>query len=80
MAEAIAKARGRVGLTQEEVAQRMQTTQSNIARLEVGRISPSTRTLKTFAAAMGARLSTTFEGADREPRLSKSQALRNVAC
>lgn len=49
----------RVGLTQEEVAQLMQTTQSNIARLEAGRTSPSTRTLKKFAAAIGARLSTT---------------------
>ena len=48
LAEAIAKARSRAGLTQEEVAQRMQTTQSNIARLEAGRTIPSTRTLKKF--------------------------------
>lgn len=61
LAEAIAKARGSAGLTQEEVAQRMQTTQSNIARLEAGRTIPSTRTLKKFAAAIGARLSITFE-------------------
>lgn len=60
LAEAIAKARGRAGLTQEEVAQRMQTTQSNIARLEAGRTVPSTRTLKKFAAAIGARVSITF--------------------
>src|SRR5580765_847084 len=37
LAEAIVQARGRAGLTQEEVALRMQTTQSNIARLEAGR-------------------------------------------
>ena len=61
LAESIAKARGSAGLTQEEVAQRMQTTQSNIARLEAGRTIPSTRTLKKFAAAIGARLSITFE-------------------
>lgn len=61
LAEAIAKARCIAGLTQEEVAQRMQTTQSNIARLEAGRTIPSTRTLKKFAAAIGARLSITFE-------------------
>lgn len=61
LAEAIAKARSSAGLTQEEVAQRMQTTQSNIARLEAGRTIPSTRTLKKFAAAIGARLNITFE-------------------
>lgn len=61
LAQAIVKARGSAGLTQEEVAQRMQTTQSNIARLEAGRTIPSTRTLKKFAAAIGARLSITFE-------------------
>ena len=65
LAEAIAKARGRAGLTQEEVAQRMQTTQSNIARLEAGRTIPSTRTLKKFAAAIGVRLKITFERTDR---------------
>lgn len=61
LAAAIAKARGRAGLTQEEVAQRMRTTQSNIARLEAGRTIPSTRTLTKFADAIGARLKITFE-------------------
>ena len=61
LAEAIVQARARAGLTQEEVAQRMQTTQSNIARLEAGRTTPSTRTLKKFAAAIGAHLKISFE-------------------
>jgi ribosome-binding protein aMBF1 (putative translation factor) len=61
LAEAIVGARSRAGLTQEEVAQRMRTTQSNIARLEAGRTIPSTRTLKKFADAVGARLKITFE-------------------
>lgn len=61
LAAAIAEARGRAGLTQEEVAQRMQTTQSNIARLEAGRTTPSTRTLERFAEAIGARLKISFE-------------------
>lgn len=65
LADAIAKARSRAGLTQEEVAHRMQTTQSNIARLEAGRTIPSTRTLKKFAAAIGARLNITFEQSGR---------------
>jgi ribosome-binding protein aMBF1 (putative translation factor) len=61
LAEAIASARDRAGLTQEEVARRMRTTQSNIARLEAGRTIPSTRTLTKFADAVGARLKITFE-------------------
>ncbi|WP_080398445.1 helix-turn-helix domain-containing protein [Burkholderia pseudomallei] len=65
LAEAIARARGRAGLTQEEVAQRMRTTQSNIARLEAGRTIPSTRTLRKFADAIGARLKITFERSGR---------------
>jgi len=61
LAAAIAEARGRAGPTQEEVAQRMHTTQSNIARLEAGRTTPSTRTLEKFADAVGARLKISFE-------------------
>ena len=75
LAVSIAEARDRAGLTQEEVAQRMQTTQSNIARLEAGRTIPSTRTLKKFAAAIGVRLKITFERTGRElaalPRKAK---------
>lgn len=61
LAAAIAEARNRAGLTQAEVAERMHTTQSNIARLETGRTSPSTRTLESFAKAVGARLKISFE-------------------
>ena len=61
LAGAITAARGKAGLTQEEVAQRMHTTQSNIARLESGRTTPSTRTLEKFAQAVGARLKISFE-------------------
>ena len=48
-------ARSRAGLTQEEVAQRMGTTQSTIARLESGKRPPSLRTVQRYAAAVGAR-------------------------
>lgn len=61
LAEAIAEARATAGLTQAEVAERMHTTQSNIARLEAGRSTPSTRTLEKFADAIGARLKISFE-------------------
>ena len=61
LAAAIAEARGRAGLTQQQVAERMHTTQSNIARLEAGRTTPSTRTLERFAKAIGVRLKISFE-------------------
>ena len=60
MAE-VAKARARAGLSQAELAKRMNTTQSTIARLESGRGLPSTRTLGRFAKATGHRLKISFE-------------------
>ncbi len=58
---AVAKARMRSGLSQAELAKRMKTTQSTIARLESGRGMPSTRTLGRFAKATGHRLKISFE-------------------
>jgi ribosome-binding protein aMBF1 (putative translation factor) len=59
--EAVAKARARSGLSQAQLAKRMKTTQSAIARLESGRGQPSTRTLSRFAAATGHKLKISFE-------------------
>jgi ribosome-binding protein aMBF1 (putative translation factor) len=61
LAAAVAKARIHAGLSQAELARRMKTTQSTIARLESGRGRPSTRTLDRFARATGHRLKITFE-------------------
>jgi ribosome-binding protein aMBF1 (putative translation factor) len=61
IASALIAARTRAGLTQEEVAERMNTTQTVIARLESGRGKPSTRTLERFAEATGTRLRILFE-------------------
>ena len=58
---AIAKARRRAGLSQAELARRMKTTQSTVARLESGRGQPSTRTLLRFAKATGHRLKISFQ-------------------
>ena|ERR1022692_2924955 len=58
---ALIEARTRAGLTQEEVARRMKTTQGVVARLESGGSKPSTRTLERFAKATGSRLRITFE-------------------
>lgn len=66
---ALIEARTRAGLTQEQVAQRMKTTQAVIARLESGGSKPSTRTLERFAKATGSRLRITFDpkGARQQP-------------
>jgi ribosome-binding protein aMBF1 (putative translation factor) len=61
LAAAVIEARTRAGLTQQQLAERMRTTQAVIARLESGRIKPSTRTLERLAAATGMRLRISFE-------------------
>ena len=52
------KARSAAGLTQAELAERIGTTQSAIARLESGRgsHSPSLATLQKYARALGCRI------------------------
>ncbi len=50
------QARINSGLTQEEIAERMETTQSVIARLESGRRLPSVKTLAEYAKATGKNL------------------------
>lgn len=52
----MAEARARAKLTQEEVAQRMQTSQGQIARWERGQVMPSTASLRRYAEAVGAHL------------------------
>lgn len=61
LAAAVAKARSRAGLSQAQLAKRMKTTQSTVARLESGRGQPSTRTLGRFAKATGHKLKISFE-------------------
>ena len=55
MARELVAARARAGLTQAEVAERMGTTQSVIARLEGGGRQPSMRTVQRYAKAIGCR-------------------------
>ncbi len=61
IARALIEARAQAGLTQEQLAGRMKTTQSVVARLESGRAKPSTQTLERVAAATGTRLKIIFE-------------------
>jgi predicted transcriptional regulator len=53
VARELIAARARAGLSQSEVAQRMGTTQSVVARLESGKRPPSMRTVERFAQAVG---------------------------
>ena len=53
VAHELIAARARAGLSQNEVAQRMGTTQSVIARMESGKRPPSMRTMQRFAQAVG---------------------------
>jgi ribosome-binding protein aMBF1 (putative translation factor) len=49
------RARLRAGLSQAELAARMGTSQSTIARLESGQTLPSTKTLLRYATATGSK-------------------------
>ena len=55
------EARTRAQLSQAQLAERMNTTQTAIARLESGGTMPSTRTLMKFAKATGHKLKITLE-------------------
>ena len=65
LARSLIEARTRAGLTQAQLARRMKTTQSVVARLESGRVRPSTKTLEKVARATGTRLKITFEAASQ---------------
>lgn len=49
----VADARTRAGLSQRELAQRARTSQSAVARIESGAVSPSLETLRRLVAACG---------------------------
>src|ERR1700722_2697311 len=51
----LVRTRMRAGLSQAELAKRMGTSQSTIARLESGQTLPSTKTLLRFAKATGSK-------------------------
>jgi ribosome-binding protein aMBF1 (putative translation factor) len=63
LARALIEARTRAGLSQAQVARRMKTSQSYVARIESGKVRPSTGALERFAHATGSRLRITFEPA-----------------
>jgi len=68
LASAMIAARSRAGLTQNQLAHIMKTTQSTIARLESGNALPSGKTLQRFAKATGSRLKIVFENMPQASR------------
>ena len=56
IARQLITARSRAGLSQAEVARKMGTTQSTVARLESGQRLPAMSSLQRYAGAIGHRL------------------------
>jgi DNA-binding XRE family transcriptional regulator len=56
LALALIKAREKAGMTQAQVARRMGTTQSVVARIEGGQNPPNLKTLQRYAEAVGRRI------------------------
>ena len=65
IAAALISARARAGLSQSQVAKRMGTTQSVVARLESGRQRPSLSSLERYAKATGTRLRVELVAAEK---------------
>ena len=63
LAAQVIEARARAGLTQAELAERMGTSQSAVARLESGTARPSVATLEKLARATGSKLRIALEAA-----------------
>ena len=62
--ETLIRARTAARLTQGEVARRLGTTRSAVARLEGACVSPSIATLRCYAEATGTRLTVALVPAD----------------
>ncbi|CDZ38522.1 Xre family transcriptional regulator [Neorhizobium galegae bv. officinalis] len=56
LVEELVRARTKANLSQAELANKIGTTQSAIARLEGGGVSPSLSTLRRYAEATGSKL------------------------
>ena len=56
LALALIKARAKAGLTQAQVAKKMGTTQSVVARIESGQNPPNLKTLERYANAVGRKI------------------------
>ena len=85
LARSLIEARSRAGLSQTELARRMKTSQSYVARIEGGEVQPSTAALTRFAEATGSRLKIIFEPvkgsavSERKAMTSRPAAFKTAA-
>ncbi len=76
--KALMGARVHSGLTQEQIAERMGTTQSAVARLEGWSANPSVKTLRKYAEATGTRLRISFELVEADAVSNGNEAPKHV--
>jgi transcriptional regulator with XRE-family HTH domain len=74
LASTLIEARTKAHLSQAEVAERMGTSQSTIARLESGAAKPTLSTLERFAEATGTRVRVSLEPAERSRKRKAPKA------
>lgn len=74
----VSAARARSGLTQAQIAAKMGTTQSAVARLETERL-PSLTTLKRYAEATGSRLVVKLEPLKKAAKSTRRRAPGNAS-
>ena len=67
LASAMIAARAHADMTQQDVAAKMETSQSYIAKMEGGAVSPTMKALKRYAEATGSRVKITFELVSSQP-------------
>lgn len=61
LTSALIAARVSADMTQQDVAAKMETSQSYIAKLEGGEVSPTVKALERYAAATGSRIKIILE-------------------
>jgi transcriptional regulator with XRE-family HTH domain len=74
VASVLIEARTRAKLSQAELAKKMATSQSTIARLESGAAKPSLTTLERFAKATGMTMRVVFEPAKPSKKRGSGRA------
>lgn len=74
LASMLIAARTQAKLSQAELAQRMGTSQSTVARLESGTAKPSLSTLERFAQATGTRVRLSLEPTGRSGKAKPRRA------
>jgi len=76
LASMLIQARTRARLSQAELAKRMGTSQSTIARLESGTGKPSLSTLERFAQATGSRVRVSIEPTEKSRKRRPRRAAK----